>query len=1204
MCKKIEDNQNFINLKQKTIVLIPVLKKYNFSDLILSIFCINSWIDNKSALENSLALNNALINIKRFSDKPISNYNQFSDFFNEIRRLLPISFTDDYICNDFGEVKLRFNDKFYPIILGTGHENVFSALSFLPYISKYTEHNTLTTACLEYSELLINALSKYNISVHEDNDIRFECPPEVYYNSVKNLFLTGFMLEIDPQLISLLNQEVDVEKCHFISKEGTPFPLYNSSLLVDFFSYLVCQTTMDQLDDVIKLTISSKIHSIYNTKGPGNPTVLWPAVFMRKRENLCLNPYSFIALAQNKVIIAICEDNYRESDLKGEIAKIVDAHEKNELVACEAIRRNSGDGYNAVNIGDKMDLQFVLYTNYINISEMSFSFGEKNDSLFRCSALDLFFFICFANDLNEICDFIDYYLNEEAKMLVVGGICNVFCSWKKQNKLFSKGAVDYSMLHISYGAADDYVFDYYTNQLKNYPYNIIAHMFKDPFSWEIRIDEENDVLYASKSEKGFWGTGYNLNNGGFLFYTQFLQHYDINKLSEHELMCLRTINELHSKLTNSYKEVLSKVTLLDNLFVQIAYLPWEYAKSIDNTGFLDSKDSRYVFSDIFWHSEHPTIRFSVNFDALIAAIKDADDKSVESQYFYELYLPLIKNYPEDFAELTTLLKEDSKKKKSVDVLALEIPFYISEHNKHFQLEDEALHLVRKRIAQICSKSDIPTGKYLRKDATRIIRSMQEKLVQDFEGDVAKFDLMDLHEKSLSLYATSAIETFIHSKRFSGFSDIDENILGQVKGKTIEYREDSKRKQRYLIYLIESNLSIKREADAVCTQKKLDYFIAYANWLQVLQENADYCYYNNTDVFVEITSEYIVNIEASSDEEKRNDLLTRRIYNNRDYKIKNDLIDDEFFEKAKLAFQNDVGFDFSIFCSLLHYLSREFTAMEEGSHEIQPNIFRVKKASLIYDFNDVLVKKLDVKHIESMIDYLTVNAEKLKEWKGEIVPCLPVWERENRDNRLDVKPLVAQAENIIFSPIMCDDLLRRWLYGLQEFYPPYEIGLETLKSVLSDWKKRYEDQMVIDICVLFNHKHLEYVKSEVELHSIDKQGGHPEKLGDYDVLAIDATRKTIYLIESKVIQKVGSVYEYSMQQKSFFFQNKYDEKFQARIDYMKLHHIRFFESQGINTSDFTIRAYMVVNKVFSANEKTVDFPIISLFEFEQLLSSEQ
>jgi hypothetical protein len=1200
----IEGSPNFVMLKPKTISLIPIFDKYSFFDLTLGVFCINSWIDNRSALENGLALNNALININQFGDKSISTYNEFRDFFQEIQQLLPISPMDDNICKDFGEVRLRFNDKFYPVILGTGHENVFSALGFLPYVSKYSEHNMLTIACLEYVELLINTLSQYNKSIHEDNEIRFECPTEAYYNSVKRFFSTDFILGIDPQLISLFDQKIGVEKCHFICKGSTPYPLFSASLLIDLFSYLVSHMATDQLDEVIMLTISTKIHSIYNTKGPGNPAVLWPAVLMQKHENLCSNPYSFVALAENKVIVAICESNYTESELEREIANIVYAHKKNELVACEAVKRNSSDGYNAVNISDETELYFILYNNYINISETFFMFGARNEGYFRCSALDLFFLVCFANDLNEICDYIDYSLNEEAKIVVIGGECNVFCNWKMQDKMFSKGAVNYSMLHVSYGAADDFVFDYYINQLKYYPFNINVHMFYDPFGWDIKFNEENDISYSSKSEKGFWGTGYNLDNGGFIFYTHYLQHYDINKLDEHEIMNLRTIGELHSKLTTLYKEVLSKVALLDNLFLQIAYLPWEYAKLVDNTGFLHSTDSSYVFSEISWQGDHPIIRYSVNFDALITAINNADNKSIESQYFYEMYLPLIKDYPEDFAELTSLLKEDSKKKKSVDVIALKIPFYMSDHNKHFKLEVEALHLVRKRIAQICSESDIPTGKYLCKDATKIIRSMQEKLVQDFEREIAKYNLMALHQIALSLHATSAIETFIHNKRFSGFSDVDESILEQVKDKTIEYREESRRKQRYLIYLIESNLSVERKTDTVCTQKQLNYIIAYANWMQVLQENADYCYYNNTGVFVDITFEYIVNIEVSSDEEERNNSIIKRVYSNIDYSINDDSIDDKYFEKAKFAFQNDIGCDFSNFCSLLHYLSREFTAMNEDAYEILPNVFRVKKANIIYDFNEALVRKLDAGHIESMIDYLTVNVGRLKEWKGEIILCLPIWERENRDNRLEIKPLVAQDEYMLFSPIMCYDLLRRWIYGLPRFYLPYEIGLETLKNILVDWKKRYEDQMVVDICALFSHMHLEYVKSEVKLHKNDKQGSHPKELGDYDVIAVDSTRSIIYLIESKVIQKVGSIYEFSMQQKYFFFHEKYDELFQARIDYMKENHRRFFESQGINTKNFQVQPYMVVNKVFFANEKIVDFPIVSFYELEQLLRSAQ
>lgn len=1200
MCNKINDNPNFINLKTKTVSLIPILNKYNFNDLVISVFCINSWIDNRSALENALALNNALVNSKKCGKFSISSYDEFKDFFEKILVELKPSIYDDLICNDFGEVKLRFKDRYYPIILGTGHENVFSALNFLPYISKLTEQDQLTIDCLNYNRVLLENLSKFNISAHDENDIRYECPTEAYFNDIKKFFETDFINNVSENLIDKFSNNLNIEKCHFVKTKNATYPLYNTSLLVDYFTSLLDDASSEITNEAIKLSLTTKIHNIYNTKGDGNPTIFWPATFIHNKKNLCSKPCDFIALASGKILIAICENEYNNKDLEELIQTITSIHEKDELVACEAYPLDSEKGCRAVNVSKAQELHFIIYNNHINISETLFAFGTHEDNYFRCTALDLMFFICFSEDLDELCDFIDYHNNEKAQLLVMGGKCNVFCNWKEQHKLFSKGAFDYNMLHVSYGESDDYAYKYYKNQLKGYPFNIDSHMFKEPMGWEVKIDEENDTSYNSKSEKGFWGTGYNLKNGGFIFFTQFLQLYNINDLDEHEMVCLRTINELHSKLINQYQDNLFQIDLFENLFLQISFLPWEYAKTVDNTGFLNSDEVEYVFSDISWRGDHPIIRFSVKLDSLMIAINASKDKSVESQYFYELMLPLIKEYPESFSNIIQSLKEDASKKKSVDVLSLEISFHMSKHNKHFELEDEALHLVRKRIAQICNTSEIQPGKFQNKDANKVIRAMQESLVSDFENEIAKYNKMDIHTNALSLYATSAIETFIHSKRYSSFSDVDENILHQVKDKTLDYREDSKRKQRYLLYLIESNLSVERDSDIICTKKQFDYLLAYANWLWVLQDNADYCYYNSTDILVEITSQFNVDVEASSEEEQRNNILTKRIYDNKDYNIKNDSIDEEFYTKAKLAFKEDIGLDFMDFCTLLNYLCREFTAMKSDISEIQPNVFLTNKVKLIEDFKSTLVEKLDFDYINSLIDFLTIDTNKIKEWKGEIVPCLPIWERENRCNRFDVKPIISRDENIIFSPVMCDDLLKRWIYGLPEFYPPYEIGLDNLKCILKDWKKRYENQMVLDINKLFLEKNFCYVKPEVELHDQDKKGAHPIELGDYDVIAVDAEKQIIYLIESKVIQKVGSIYEFSMQQKSFFFQNKYDEKFQTRIDYMKTHHSDFFASQNIDTKGFTIQPYMVVNKVFFPNEKTVSFPIISLYEFEQLI----
>ena len=98
------------------------------------------------------------------------------------------------------------------------------------------------------------------------------------------------------------------------------------------------------------------------------------------------------------------------------------------------------------------------------------------------------------------------------------------------------------------------------------------------------------------------------------------------------------------------------------------------------------------------------------------------------------------------------------------------------------------------------------------------------------------------------------------------------------------------------------------------------------------------------------------------------------------------------------------------------------------------------------------------------------------------------------------------------------------------------------------------------------------------------------------------RKEIWIIESKVLQKVGSIYEDQMQQKSFFYQGKYDEQFQKRIDYMTQNASKVLDSLGIKKDQFTVVPYMVTNKLFASRYKKINFPIISYSELQTLLSN--
>lgn len=87
-------------------------------------------------------------------------------------------------------------------------------------------------------------------------------------------------------------------------------------------------------------------------------------------------------------------------------------------------------------------------------------------------------------------------------------------------------------------------------------------------------------------------------------------------------------------------------------------------------------------------------------------------------------------------------------------------------------------------------------------------------------------------------------------------------------------------------------------------------------------------------------------------------------------------------------------------------------------------------------------------------------------------------------------------------------------------------------------------------------------------------------------------------ESPTFDYYENVKDFSNQQKRFFTKEKFDEKFQKRIDYFSKVAMSFFANHGYDTEGFTINPYMVVNKVFSSYYKHVQFPIVTFDELKR------
>lgn len=1194
---------DFEYIEESSKKLEKIISQYTIVDVTKAIFCINSWANNRSALAQSLTLNQSLSNIKEFGKRNIREYSEFKEFFDAIAIYLPITHREDLTLNDFGEVKINVDGETFPVILGTGHEQVFGVMNFMPLLAKVTEMTADLKKILNYNRIVINSLADNNTSYNENYDITFEIPSEQFWLVVNSLLNSKEFIEHANQASQIMGyQKGPIEMRHFFVYKGEYYPLFNTSILVDFYKRLLSLATGEEYNRHINLTFINLVENAFNFSDNTRSRVLvTPKIFNKSTGKPCTdNHLAFMTVSNNRVLVAINKGDFDNVDsISNEINLINTLHARNQLRICETLYRKELKGGYAFDVLAEMPVYILLIEPFTDISAHGAVFGNASEN-FSCSALDLFYMLGFMESFDELLDFIEYEQTEQARILAIGGKSNLFFSWKNAHQHISSGAIEFGLISVSYGSADHYVFEYFINNLNNYPFGFQSEMFANPLEWKIR---EGDLGYSNFDHKGclgFGGEGKMIGASTFLFLAHNVEFFIKEDFTPDNHTGLRTIDELNQRLFNRYGDILASSSILKGRVLQVMYMPMHYAKGVDHSGFTLDKDKKYVYSDIYVGKDTIIIRYAVNLDKLMSDIMNASDKSIESAYFLELISPLKKYMQSAFEKLEYIVKNDSSLKKEVGVFTVELDYYYSDLAPDIKIKAQSYIKARKEIAKVCFAAGIETGEYSGRKATQVIRKMQTEIVRVFENQISRYNKINLHAKILNYYSTQLHGIIINLKRYSSFKDLDPLVLSEFEEKTRSIREEYRRNLRTAQYLLESNLAIQhQENSSDCNNDEFDNLLAFADWLVVLQDNADNCYFSDLDVSIQIDHEYKVDTVLSQYSRQQYEEMILRKYEQKDYTIKNDETDKEYLIQCSEAFLADTGIELSLLFSLLEYLQLEVVE-KPFVQEIYPNVFEVPKDDLISDFLNLLIEHKNIEEVENALHFITLDCSKLKFLKGSSHDILPFWDRENREDRFDVKPIIIQDGKYIFSPVVIKQLATSWRSGLLDWYPPYEIGLQSVKEVLTKWKKRYEDEMVMDIANAFTEKGFYPVFSDFELASRYPKSGFPDYLGDYDVFAVNQSKKEIWIIESKVLQKVGSIYEDQMQQKSFFFQHKDDEKFQRRIDYMRGNLSKVISVLGLEESDYEIIPYMLTNKLFTSRYKKLEYPIITYSELMQII----
>ena len=156
-------------------------------------------------------------------------------------------------------------------------------------------------------------------------------------------------------------------------------------------------------------------------------------------------------------------------------------------------------------------------------------------------------------------------------------------------------------------------------------------MFEDPFRWIVQDEEDEQYkLIANKAAIGFGGYFRKIKDS-YLFIAHNLNfETDIQQWNIHTEH-IRMIDELIKRNMVLIENALIKANVYTFDGIQITHLPFDYARKVDNTHFLE-QNKKYVYSDCSLFQNKLLIRFTANDDLLLNDIMASTTKNVECEF--------------------------------------------------------------------------------------------------------------------------------------------------------------------------------------------------------------------------------------------------------------------------------------------------------------------------------------------------------------------------------------------------------------------------------------------------------------------------------------------------------------------------------------------------------------------------------------------
>lgn len=1167
-----------------------VLTQYSTKDIAFSLLISNLWLPNIASPVKHQLLYAIFLNTipNRFSKKDkVTSYNEFCGFLERVFSLLPeFPWIEDYVPeSDWGNVKFHHDGSDHRIFYGNEIGNIYDYLMLFQvlYSSRNKDYLKLTSrsplkelkSCLELQDAIISGITKQPAG--EELDVSpgdLEKPPEDYWKQSLKFWgkfnplevITGqFAEHFSCKLGSLPKNSLTLEKFGSLIFKGRLFSSYFIKIDNRLIPFLPRRYSSILLEEWASLF--SKYEEKLNKKNSYSKHVAAEIYdFLKKRiRSKSLFPFvsavtkdekphkvvfSSSFISKDRLILVYTPAPFSSGEELGEkLSKLAPKlKEALMLIGSSPVTlglRAHGQilKYASDSNGEtlKPELLIVLSQTSTEMQKIPLSKDLPGRTVFLDQFLGVFDEI---EEVDEATDFFEYLEEIEPKLLRLPfGLLDKYGSFKDSAGVLVGGARNPDMIMIYPHWGSNRRYETLSKFWDKYP---DSGFFDHPRSWKIKQASAKGIRLIAR---GYFGSALYCQVGSSRFFTNAPFHVMSYQQGQIANLLMESLEDSISR----NESVLEKHTFFQTYEQsQVSFFPWSLVRKNDkfkHLRHLDPDGSLWKADIGFVKAGVPGIRVVFNKKLITDALEGVKDSTLEIDLLIEVLNKLNRFAPDsDFSSILSKLSEQKSNKPRFTLFRVQkevsFPEFILAHKPSIH----HLKKARKVVAELAEKADLSPGSYKLNDAQEKLNILRKKIVSLIDNEVSKHKYEDTIP-----YLIERIDALNHKYEYEG-SSIKRSLRHDVdydrEERYTEVHNEYVKQHKNFRYLIEKFVQIKPAGRMHLDKNRFQFLIALIDKLHEIYAASDSVQYDIYPVGISLDDDYVVQVNY-----KANLKAMQESYGQEQAKINLGLVGSEadrvespkpiedFLNELDTAFKQDLKFSLRSMVNILQILSQ----WSGYQTKVQENSYYSATRDEISEVCLKNIRGIQESEIEPILNFLTLKTHDVVRVLGQDEPCedLPVWEYRKRYSRYNLRPLILIGEKYFWGPHSARRSGVIWAQAPVTGSLPIDLQGSAIQQTIEKEKNSIEE--ALDSKTLEIIKRLtEHAEQDVRLHARDKRGGHPEELGDYDVLAFYPEKNVVLNIEDKDILPAFCLKD-SKRLRDYIFGSKKDERYLEKVE---------------------------------------------------------